>query len=86
MKERLNLQHTGIGETSSNDRGMNAEKKMPGAQIAVHSHCNVAAAWMETPLDNKQMINRQKDQLLLQLNSNLLSLACRILLVFTFLL
>lgn len=54
--------------------------------MPVFSQCNIAAAWMETPVDNKQMINRQEDQLLLQLNSNLLFLACRIHLVFAFLL
>jgi len=56
---------------------MNVEEKMPGAQTAVHCHRDTATAWMETPLDNKQVINRQEDQLLLQLNSNLLSLAHR---------
>lgn len=45
--------------------GMNLEKKIPGAHIAVPSNCNITALWMETPLDNKQMINRQEDQLVL---------------------
>lgn len=53
------------------------EQAVSSCQIPVQSHCDIAVAWMKTPLDKKQMINRQEDQLLLQLNSNLLSLACR---------